>query len=208
MARLNLSSSLASDAAANLRRLLEHLATAGDASVLSNEQHRVLTENIDNLRATLERELGARHTYSSAPPCAATHRAPDDPAALFAPRVYAALPAMARFDIEEAARCTACELPTAAAFHLLRAVAAVLQAFYASNASWRRTADHTELFRRLGYLRAAFRDPCRHPDATFTAEEAQRLWTLSVEAISGMAPALKEAMEADAAHPAESAYLS
>jgi hypothetical protein len=197
MADLNLTASLNTDAAAKLRELLEHFLTAGDVEVLSNEQCSILGDNIDKLRAALESELRATYACSTAPPGADAHRLLDDPAALFAERVYDALPATARSDITEAARCTAFEAQTAAAFLLLRAVAAVLRAFYGSNASWRRTADHTELFSRLAHLRTAFKDPCQHPDARFGSDEIQQLWKLSIEVIDRMAPALAPSLEAD-----------
>lgn len=197
MADLNLAASLKTDAAANLRKLLGYLVAAGDAEVLANEQSSILQDNIDKLRAALESELRATCAYSPAQPCADAQKVLDDPADLFAAHVYEALPAMARSDITEAARCTAFEAPTAAAFHLLRAVAGVLRAFYTSTASWRRTADHTELFSRLGHIRTAFKDPCQHPDAMFGPDEVQQLWTLSVEVINRMAPALVPNSEAD-----------
>lgn len=199
MADLNLTTSLKTDAAAKLKELLEHFVTAGDAEVLSHEQCSALGDNIDKLRAALESELRTTYAYSPAQPGADAHQVLDDPAALFAAQVYDALPAMAKRDITEAARCTACEASTAAAFHLLRAVAAVLRAFYASSASWRRTADHTELFSRLAHLRTAFQDPCQHPDARFGPDEVRQLWKLSVEVINGMAPALGQTSQ-DAVH--------
>lgn len=205
MADLNLAASLKTDAAANLRKLLGYFVAAGDAEVLANEQYRILQGNIDKLRAALESELRRTYGYSPTQPCADAQRVLDDPAALFAARVYDALPALARSDITEAARCTAFEAPTAAAFHLLRAVAAVLRAFYTSTASWRRTADHTELFSRLSHIRTAFRDPCQHPDATFGPDEIRQLWTLSVEVINRMAPALGRTSQADTVHTDPSA---
>jgi hypothetical protein len=201
MTELDLTASLKSDAAASLRELLEEFGAAGDADVLSQEQCSVLERNIDSLRALLESELRTRYAFSFAHP-ADPLRLPDDPAALFAAPVYDALPAMAKIDITEAARCSAVAASTAAAFHLLRAVAAVLRAFYASTASWRRTADHTELFSQLSHIRTAFTDPCQHPDAVFEPAEVQQLWTLSVEVINRMAPALGSPSEAKTVHAA------
>jgi hypothetical protein len=207
MADLNLTASLRTDAAAKLRELLEQFVTAGDAEVLSSEQRSVLEDNIDKLRAALESELRTTYAYLSAQACAEAQSLLDHPAVPFAAQVYATLPAMARSDLTEATRCTVFEAPTAAAFHLLRAVAAVLRAFYASTASWRRTADHTELFSRLAHMRTAFRDPCQHPDAIFAPDEVRQLWTLSIEVINRMAPALGPTSEADTVHAGPTARV-
>jgi len=196
-AEQNLTASLKSDAAAKLRELLERFDAADPAEVLSNEQCGVLQDNIDKLRAALESELRTMYAYLPAYPCADAHRLLDDPAALFAAQVYQALAPVVKTDIAEAARCTVFAAPTAAVFHLLRAVAAVLRAFYASTASWRRTADHTELFSRLAHIRTAFKDPCQHPDAIFGPDQVQQLWKLSIEVINRMAPALGATAEAD-----------
>lgn len=208
MADLNLTTSLESDAAAKLREQLEYFMSAGDAEVLSDEQCSVLERNIDSLRAALESELRTMFACSPAQPRADAHGLRDGPAALFAAQVYDALPPSAQIDISQAARCSACEAPTAAAFHLLRAVATVLRGFYASTASWRRTADHTELFNRLSHLRTAFRDPCQHPDVMFGPDEVQQLWKLSVEVINRMAPALGSIAAADTVHGSRSTRVS
>jgi len=197
MADLNLTTSLRSEAAARLHEQLQHFMAAGDGDVLSDEQCSVLERNIDSLRTALESELRTMYAGAAAQPCADAPRLRDDPSALFAAQVYDALPRSAQLDISEAARCSACEAPTAAAFHLLRAVGAVLRGFYASTATWRRTADHTELFNRLSHMRMAFKDPCQHPDVMFGPDEVQQLWKLSVEAINRMAPALASTAEAE-----------
>ncbi|HYC10382.1 MAG TPA: hypothetical protein VEC10_12140 [Steroidobacteraceae bacterium] len=197
MAELNLTTSLRSEAAARLHEQLQHFMAAGDGDVLSDEQCSVLERNIDSLRTALESELRTMYAGAAAQPCADAPRLRDDPSALFAAQVYDALPRSAQLDISEAARCSACEAPTAAAFHLLRAVGAVLRGFYASTATWRRTADHTELFNRLSHMRMAFKDPCQHPDVMFGPDEVQQLWKLSVEAINRMAPALGSTAQAD-----------
>jgi hypothetical protein len=192
LADLNLQVSLQTTAAQRLRELLQQFATCADDAVLSEDQFRTLDDHVSGLRSSLEDELGKICAYSPAP-----HRddlqALLDPAALFAPNIYAALPEIARLDIAAAGRCIGFELPTAAAFHLMRAVEAVVQAFYASPAAARRRTDHTQLFERLNRIRTEFSSPLQHPQAVFSNSDAEKLWLLALEVIERIVPSLTPA---------------
>jgi hypothetical protein len=190
MADLDLEASLHAPAAQHLRDLLQQLAPANDDAVLSEQQFRMLESSISELRASLEAELLSAYAYS---PASGREQLVDDPAAHFAPEVFAAVPEIARLDLAAAARCLAFELPTAAAFHLLRAVDAVVQAFYASPVAARRRTDHGELFARLNRIRTEFSNPVQDPQALFSPSAAERLWLLALDVIDRMAPSLTPA---------------
>ena len=93
------------------------------------------------------------------------------------PKVFNKLSPIAKSDLEEAGKCIAFELPTAAAFHLLRATESVLREFYLkliirgriNNLMWgniiqdlkrkRNARPYEELLNHLDHIRNAFRNP-------------------------------------------------
>ena len=187
---LSLQKSLRSESTARLRELFQQFAPADNAAVLSAEQFATLDTNISALRTTLENELQEMYAYSLTPGRLPRVVPIEDAASLSAPNAYPGLPRSARLDVSEAARCLACEVPTAAAFHLIRAVDVVVQAFYLSPVSTRRKVDHNELFARLDRIRTGFTNPLQHSSAVFNLDEAQRLWELAIDVINRIAEGL------------------
>jgi hypothetical protein len=106
----------------------------------------------------------------------------DHPETLFASGVFDALPAIAQDDFRTATRCIAFELPTSAAFHLMRATEAVLRGYYCAVIKrnrikvmlWGPMVEHlrqrktdpppTALLDHLDSIRINFRNPTQHPD--------------------------------------------
>ena len=123
-------------------------------------------------------------------------------ASLMTHGIYDALPDIAKYDFQQAGRCLAFELPTAAAFHLMRGTEDVLKLFYCSvithnrvalmwgpmAADLRRRLDPPAvvLLNNLDNLRTGFRNPTQHPEKIYDIEEAQDLFALSVEAVNRM----------------------
>jgi hypothetical protein len=207
MKDLNLRVSSLTNAAGTLRDILSELQKCGDDDVLSAEQAKKLNDAIEKLRETLEAELQATYAYTVLPKRVDISRLIEKPASLFAPGVFEKLPEIAKYDIGEAARCIAFELPTAAAFHLMRTTEAVLRVFYVSVVRSGRRAKmwgeivtdirkrrvgktHAVFLNHLDHLRNAFRNPTQHPDARYDIHEVQDLWSLAVDAINRMAPSL------------------
>jgi hypothetical protein len=204
---LNLKVSSLTDAATGLRRLLGELDKYVPNQQLSVEHTIELNTQIGRLRETVEAELRATHAYTLTAKRIDVSRLVADPGSLFAPGVFEKLPEIARYDIGEAGRCIAFELPTAAAFHLMRATEAVLRTFYASLIRRKRRArmwaeiiadirakrvgqKHTVLLNHLDHIRQAFRNPTQHPDARYNIHEVQDLWNVIVEVINRMASSL------------------
>lgn len=119
---------------------------------------------------------------------------------LFAPGVFDAMPELAQYDFGQAGRCVAFELPTAAAFHLMRGTEGVLKDFYCSVVKRQRVAlmwgpmvDHLRarrvpppaaLLDHLDSIRKNFRNPTQHPDATYDIHEAQDLFSVCVDVVN------------------------
>lgn len=129
-----------------------------------------------------------------------------DVPSLMAPGVFDSLPDIARYDFGEAGKCIAFELPTAAAFHLLRGTEAVLRYFYCSIVKrgrveilWGPMVEHLRerraslprpLLDNLDNIRRSFRNPTQHPDKIYDIQEVQDLFGLCVDAVNRMAALL------------------
>lgn len=209
MESLNLRVSLLTDAARRLKSLISELDNSEEDATLSEEQAKLITDSVKELRTTLEAELRSTYAYSLTPKRIDVGMLIEEPEKLLAPGAYDRIPEIARFDLSEAGRCIAFETPTAAAFHLMRATEAVLRDFYAATVLRGRRAKmwgeiireirgkavgkkHEVLLNHLDHIRAAFRNPTQHPDARYDVHEIQDLWSLSVDVINRMATHLPD----------------
>lgn len=131
---------------------------------------------------------------------------------LMASDVFDFLPNVAKYDFEQAGKCIAFELPTAAAFHLLRGTEDVIRWFYCSiikrnrlpekERMWglmidqlrrkRRNAPPALLLDHLDYIRNNFRNPTQHPEKIYDMDESQDLFNLCTEAINKVIKCLKD----------------
>jgi hypothetical protein len=115
------------------------------------------------------------------------------------------MPKIARYDFQEAGRCIAFELPTAAAFHLMRGTEDVLRALYCVKVKqkakrvdplkWGPMLIHLnkltrplpkELMHELDWLREHFRNPTQHPEKMYDLDEAQGLLERSIDVVNRM----------------------
>jgi hypothetical protein len=121
---------------------------------------------------------------------------------LFAESVYTDMPEMAQYDFTEAGKCIACELPTAAAFHVLRGTECILRKCYASHITtspnqfldWAKIVKELsdlnddplpkELLDHLDNIRKSFRNPTAHPEKRYDLDEAQDLFNLCVDVVN------------------------
>jgi hypothetical protein len=126
-----------------------------------------------------------------------------EPAKMMAPGVYDSLPTIAQYDFKEAGRCVAFELPTAAAFHLMRGTEDVLKFFYCqvikqrrATLMWgpmikslrekKRNPPSPVLLNNLDNLRVGFRNPTQHPEKIYDIHEVQDLMSLSIDVVNRM----------------------
>jgi hypothetical protein len=126
---------------------------------------------------------------------------------LFPVGVFERLPAIAKYDLNEAGKCIAFERPTAAAFHLLRGTEAVLRDFYCSlvkrgraSLMWGPIVSHLRTIRKppdktllnnLDNIRESFRNPTQHPEKIYDIDEVQDLFGLCCDVICRMIKAIK-----------------
>ncbi len=161
-------------------------------------------EEVKIVRAVLEAECLTKVAYVPSEKRFDVRRLLDDAPSLLAPDAFQKLPDVAAHDMREAGRAIAFNLPTAAAFHLLRATEATLRAYYlnrvrrgrvrpllwgpmvASLRSRRRPPDPV-LISNLDNIRLAFRNPTAHPEKVYDIDEAQDLFGLCIEVLNRMA---------------------
>jgi hypothetical protein len=111
------------------------------------------------------------------------------------------LPQLTRDDFDQAGKCIAFDLPTAAAFHLLRGTEAVLRKYYErlvpgtkqgapKMRNWgvyiKLLSDHgaaPNAISLLTHLKDAYRNPVLHPEETYSEEQALVLFGVCVSAI-------------------------
>lgn len=131
----------------------------------------------------------------------------------FPPKFRPLLPDLTKGDIDQAGKCIAFDLPTAAAFHLLRGTEAVLREYYdrvvpgkkRASAKMRNWGAYIRLMNEHGadpkiislvdHLRDSYRNPVLHPEENYTEERAQVLFGVCVSAIVMM---LEEIEQLDA----------
>jgi hypothetical protein len=154
------------------------------------------------LEQALQLELGRAPIYFVAPRGVwATRRLISEAA-----RVYEGydhrVPADALADTNQAGRCLAFNLPTAAGFHIARAVEAVIRRYMEvfkcppqreSQRNWgkyiealEKTDASVKVTQHLKQLKDLHRNPMIHPEVTLTMVEASGLWALATSAIQAM----------------------
>ena len=147
--------------------------------------------------------------------------------ALLAPDIFNMLPAICVNDFLSACKSIAYELPTAAAFHILRCAEGTLRHFYLGvikqkrlqpgNRTWgamvlqmrrkKTNSPPVELLDTLDNIRINFRNPTNHPEKIFDIEEVQDLFGLCVDAINRMVKTVHWIMPEDSLKSYHKAYL-
>jgi len=172
----------------------DHKLTADEASTLSDIMH--------DVRNTLFAEADGNVAFIVTDKRIDVNKLLSDVPALIAPGVFNSLPDIAQYDFIEAGKCIAFELPTAAAFHILRGTEAVLRHFYCSvvrrnraGLLWgpmveslrrRRTPPPAPLLDNLDNIRRSFRNPTQHPDKIYDIQEIQDLFALCIDVVNRM----------------------
>lgn len=163
---------------------------------------KIATE-INKLNVTLDAELRLRYAWVLTQKRVSFENLLKSPNMLFAAKVFEHLPEISRFDFAEACRCIAFDLPTAAAFHLMRGTEGVLRFYYLArvkrnrikrlmwgdmitNLRQRRDPPPKALMDNLDNIRINFRNPTQHPEARYDMDEAQDLLFLSIDVVNRM----------------------
>jgi len=198
---------VAARASYELATLHDKLQKTRKKAVLTEEQAGKLASIMEKIRPTLDAEIEGIVVYTLAPRRIDVSKLMSDVAFLLQPGVFAVIPEIARYDLQEAGKCIAYGRATAAAFHLLRATEAVLRAVcrassvaesppamwgpmiqnLRANASFVGDPDNVPLLNHLDNIRSSFRNPTQHPEKVYDIEEVQDLWALCVDVINRMA---------------------
>ncbi len=175
----------------------KHIHCQFDAT-LTSEQASELAQIATNLRMTFTAEAQGIFAYIVADKRIDTNKLLEDVPALFSPRTFQLMPDMAQYDFKEAGKSIAYELPTAAAFHILRGTESTLRFYYCSYIQrrrlttllWRPMVTHLRkckkpipkiLLDNLDNIAVNFRNPTAHPEYKYDIEEAQDLFNLCVD---------------------------
>lgn len=178
-------------------------AWASTRALTSDEQAKVMRD-AGILRETILAEAEGQVAFIAADGRYAVSKLLNNVGELMGAGVYDRLPELAQYDFQQAGRAIAFDLPTAAAFHLLRGTEAVLRSFYQRTVKrdripeprmWaamvadmrrRKNSPPDVLLTNLDSLRAHFRNPTQHPEKVYDIDEAQDLMSLSFDAIARM----------------------
>lgn len=196
-------------AARKLRNCRQELEEA-ENETLNTTQSAKLSQIMHDLRLTLDAEIQGVHAFTTTPKRLNSEKLLDDVSSLFAPDTYNFFPDIAKHDFMEAGKCTAFELPTSAAFHILRATEANLRHYYKTmikrnritTEMWgpivqdlrrrNKTKKYTTLNNHLDNIRLSFRNPTQHPEAIYDIHEVQDLFSVCIDANNRMFKILRK----------------
>jgi hypothetical protein len=186
-----------------------NLASDDDRPALLEERKAAITEIARKLNGTLESELAVQQAYY------VTRKAAfnlallvTDATAIFSDDVRAEMDSDEQYDIVQAGRCLAFEVPTAASFHIFRAVESVMRRYYVAvvgtvpakklrnwggylkNLQTHGGADPKILY-SLEQIKDLYRNPTIHAETRYTPEEALSLVGLAENLIGSMIREIK-----------------
>ena len=192
----------------NLGEIIEEVRNARESEnesfYISNEQATNIRKGSDAVRLTIEAETQDFFAYVVTDKRYPAERLLNNPGELMAAGVYGSLPVIAQYDLRQACRCIAFELPTAAAFHLMRGTEDVLRFYYCSIVKQKRVRPllwgpmvdglkkrktkipPATLLNNLDNLRVSFRNPTQHPEKIYDIDEVQDLLNLCIDVINRM----------------------
>jgi len=203
LAAANLRVSQQAVTTSGLRGLLDELKEKADSATLSNEDAKRLNDNIEEVYRVITAEAMQSYVYLVTDKRLTVDKILDSVESLFHPDCFSKLSDIAQYDFRQAGRCIAFELPTAAAFHLLRGTEAVLRDYYEEivqrsrikSRLWGPLIDHLRLKRghdiallaNLDNIRLSYRNPTQHPEKIYDIHEVQDLFGLCVDVVNRMA---------------------
>lgn len=174
----------------------------GDFGKLSAAQASNLIQTILEFENTVFAEAETRVIASPSPRRFSLDHLLKNPGGILGQGVYEKLTDLAQYDIAYACRCIAFECPTAAAFHVLRAIEECIRVLFKCYFSrgnecrpWgalttelksksRKPIPDETLLAHLDILRTRFRNPTDHPEKIYEIEEAEDLVHLAVDIIN------------------------
>jgi hypothetical protein len=172
--------------------------------IISQEDVTKIKKIIDSADKTLDAELQMKKVLSVTPKRFDVGMLLERPQDLLANGCCDLLAENCKKDFAEATRCIAMNLPTAAAFHLMRCVEEAVKMLYyeyvknnrLDKPMWgpmidklknkKRPKPSDELLDQLDIIRKNFRNPTQHPDKFYNSDGAQDLLNSSIVALNGV----------------------
>lgn len=187
--------------AKDLYRIINDLEKQEDAEI-SPQAFREVIKCLDNLDPALDSELKLKDLYVITSRNHSIDKLTNNIESMFVKNVFSDLPVLSKYDFQEAGKCIAFNLPTAAAFHLMRAIEENVRFYYKkkikrnriSNQLWGPLLNHLKtkkkapikLLELLDHIRNDYRNPTQHPDAKYNIDEAQDLLPLTISVCNMM----------------------
>jgi len=173
--------------------------------ILSKDEAFKLRHIMSDIRVTLDAEANGNLAYIVKDKRIDVNKLLSDIPGLMSPNVFISLSEIAQYDFKEAGKCIAFELPTAAAFHILRGTEAVLKDYYCHIIKrkrikimmWGPMVKHLKerkskpippasLLNKLDDIRFTYRNPTQHPEKIYDIHEVQDLFGLCVDVVNRM----------------------
>ena len=190
-------------ACGDLTQLRDTLREVPPDHVLTADEAQNLRVIMNDVRLTLFAEAGGNVAFIVTDKRIDVNKLLKNVPSLFAPGVVDSLPDIAQHDFSDAGRCIAFELPTSAAFHILRATEGVFRHFYCCVVRqkrvkpllWGAMVDSLRARRRpppgplldlLDNIRRSFRNPTQHPEKIYDIQEVQDLFSLCTDVVNRM----------------------
>jgi hypothetical protein len=196
-------------AAADLIAFTNELEKTPANATLTAAQAERLMRIMDKLRSTLDAEAQIQVAYVLTEKRFDVGKLVVDPESFLAKATFDKLPRLAQFDLKEAGKCIAFELPTAAAFHLLRATEDTLRSYQkvfvkrekSDKVTWgdllqslrtkkRKPKPDEILLNHLDHIRKNFRNPTDHPEMVHDLDGVQDLFSIVLDVLNRMAKEL------------------
>jgi hypothetical protein len=121
------------------------------------------------------------------------------------------------YDIQQAGRCLAFNIPTAAGFHILKAIESLIREYHltltgkhisAKSRNWgayiRDLSNHgadTKVTAYLSHIKDFYRNPIVHPEVTLTSEQTLSLFSAAISAIVQLDAAIQALAPPSSASP-------
>lgn len=205
--KLNLQ--VTNEASSNIREIYLQAKKMPKDAYVDSKFASEITKEINNIDTTLDAELKLRDAYLITPKRFNLNHLLDEPSELFGVDVFSLLPQICRFDLASSGMAISYNLPTAAAFHLMRGTEGVLRFYYCTIVKrkrvnpllWgniithlrqRKDTPKKSILDSLDNIRVNFRNPTQHPEARYDIDEAQDLLAVSIDAINRMIKDLKK----------------
>lgn len=181
----------------------EKIAKEGEGEATLGDSAKKFTDQVTEFEKTVRAEATNRRIALPLPRRIPLEHLLEAPENVLGKGVFDPLTDIAKRDIRESCRCIAFEVPTAAAFHILRCVEECVRILYRTyfprktveKKTWGQLTNELKekarnprpdqtLLAHLDHVREKFRNPTDHPDKFYDIEEAEDLLHLAADIIN------------------------